>query len=86
LWLLPRAFALGASTVLLPSASSSKVSFATDLRLPRLGFLWDHVISGRSIMPAAGFLEADLDTLSIYGRALPAGEIAQHYSLSFPGS
>ncbi len=36
--------------------------------------------------PAAGFLEADLDTLSIYGRALPAGEIAQHYSLSFPGS
>jgi NADPH:quinone reductase-like Zn-dependent oxidoreductase/3-oxoacyl-(acyl-carrier-protein) synthase len=56
LWVLPRAY--GLLTSVTGGAATGAVTFVTPLDTPRLSFLWDHVVSGRSIFPAAGFLEA----------------------------
>jgi NADPH:quinone reductase-like Zn-dependent oxidoreductase/3-oxoacyl-(acyl-carrier-protein) synthase len=56
LWVLPRAYGLLTSAT--SDAAAGAVTFVTPLDTPRLSFMWDHVVSGRSIFPAAGFLEA----------------------------
>jgi hypothetical protein len=64
LWLLPRPRALAAAGVSLAAAeiggvsASDMATFACRLDAARLSFLWDHVVGGTPIFPAAGFLDA----------------------------
>ena len=73
-WFTPsRPHSLLGSAIFQPT--SSRIMFACDLIAPRLGYLWDHQVSGRALFPGAAMFElatACLHTLRA-GSEVPYG-------------
>ncbi|MEC7456507.1 MAG: beta-ketoacyl synthase N-terminal-like domain-containing protein, partial [Actinomycetota bacterium] len=46
-----------ATSISLIGAGPAEATFQVDIGSPRMHFLWDHIVNGKSIMPGAGYVE-----------------------------